>query len=599
MCYVNEKGNCFIKKELLVMDNNHIAQFFYKITEYLELKGENPFKIRAYSNAARIIESHTKDLSKITDIVELRKIKGIGESIAEKIVEINKTGKCSYLEELEKEIPKGLLDITTVPGIGPKKAAFLYKEKKIKSVDELKKYAEKGKLHDLKGFGEKTEENILKGIEVKDKFHGRMTIGQALPAAKEIINYLSKKLKIKQITEAGSLRRRREDIGDIDILASSDDNMPAKKIMDAFTASPFVKEVLAKGGTKSAIISHDDVQVDIRVVEKESFGAALQYFTGSKQHNIILRQYAEGLGFKVNEYGVFRLKDNKKVAGETEESVYKALGLPLIPVPIRETGEEIELALKGKLPKLVEKKDIRGDLHFHTVKSDGFNTIEEIVKDASAFGYEYIALTDHSQSLKVAHGVTEKDKLKQIETIRKLNEKNNKFKILAGAEVDILKYGDLDYPGNILKKLDIVVASVHSYFKFTRKEMTDRIIKAIKNPNVDIIAHPTGRLFGTRDEVEADWDEVFKAAAYYNTALEINSFPNRLDLKDIYCRRAKEFGVLFAISTDGHNTNQLEFIEYGINVAQRGWLTAKDIINTKSYSDLIKWLNRGQALQKL
>lgn len=572
------------------MDNNHIAQFFYKITEYLELKGENPFKIRAYSNAARIIESSIKDLSKITDIDELRKIKGIGESIAEKIVEINKTGKCSYLEELEKEIPKGLIDITTVPGIGPKKAAFLYKEKKIKSVEELKKYAEKGKLHDLKGFGEKTEENILKGIEIKDKFHGRMTIGQALPAAKEIINYLQKKLKIKQITEAGSLRRRREDIGDIDILTASDDEMPAKKIMDDFTASPFVKEVIAKGDTKSAIISHDNVQVDIRVVEKESFGAALQYFTGSKQHNVALRKYAESIGFKVNEYGVFRLKDNKKVAGETEESVYKALGLPFIPVPIRETGEEVELALEGKLPKLVEKKDIKGDLHFHTVKSDGFNTLEEIIKDASAFGYKYIAVTDHSQSLKVAHGVTEKDIQKQIEIISELNEKNDKFKILAGTEVDILKYGDLDYPDNILKKLDIVVASVHSYFKFTKKEMTDRLVKAIKNPNVDIIAHPTGRLFGTRDEFEADWDEVFKAAAYYNTALEINAFPNRLDLKDIYCRRAKEFGVLFAISTDGHNTNQLEFIDYGVSVAQRGWLEAKDVINTRSYEQLIKWL---------
>lgn len=563
-----------------------MAQFFYKITEYLELKDENPFKIRAYGNAARIIESSVKDLSKITDIDELREIKGIGESIAEKIVEINKTGKCSYLEELEKEIPKGLIDITTVPGIGPKKAAFLYKEKKIKSVDQLKQYAEKGKLHDLKGFGEKTEENILKGIEIKDKFHGRMTIGQALPAAKEIINYLQKKLKIKQITEAGSLRRRREDIGDIDILAASDDG-DAEKIMDAFTASPFVKEVIAKGDTKSAIISHDNVQVDIRVVEKDSFGAALQYFTGSKQHNVALRKYAESIGFKVNEYGVFRLKDNKKVAGETEESVYKALGLSFIPVPIRETGEEIELAIKGKLPKLIEKKDIKGDLHFHTVKSDGFNTLEEIIKDASAFGYKYIAITDHSQSLKVAHGVTEKDMQKQIEIIRKLNEKNDKFKILAGTEVDILKYGDLDYPDNILEKLDIVVASVHSYFKFTKKEMTDRLIKAIKNPNVDIIAHPTGRLFGTRDEFEADWDEVFKAAAYYNTALEINAFPNRLDLKDIYCRRAKEFGVLFAISTDGHNTNQLEFIDYGINVAQRGWLEAKDVINTKSYEQLI------------
>lgn len=573
------------------MDNNHIAQFFYKIAEYLEIKGENPFKIRAYNNAARVIESSKSDLSKITDIKELKEIHGVGESIAEKIAEINKTGKCSYLEQLEQEIPKGLVDITTIPGMGPRKAAFLYKEKKIKNVAELKKFAEKGKLHDLKGFGKKTEANILKGIEIKGKFSQRMTIGQALSIAKEIVSYLKNKLNIKYVTEAGSLRRRREDIGDIDILAGAQNKDQAKKIMDVFTDAPFVQKIMAKGETKASVITNDNVQVDLRVVDEASYGAALQYFTGSKQHNIKLRQHAENKGLKINEYGVFRIKDNKKIAGETEESIYNALKLPFIPVLIRETGEEIDAALRDKLPHLVEKKDIKGDLHFHTLKSDGLNSVEEIVKDASAFGYKYIAITDHSQSLKVAHGLSEKDLEKQIDFVEKLNSKNDKFKVLIGTEVDILKDGSLDYPDNLLKKLDIVIASVHSYFKLTKKEMTDRIIEAIKNPNLDILAHPTGRLFGTRDEIDADWDEIFKTAAEYKTALEINSFPDRLDLKDILCRRAKEFGAVFAISTDGHNTNQLEFIEYGINVAQRGWLEAEDIINTKDYNDLMKWLN--------
>ncbi|MFH1454311.1 MAG: DNA polymerase/3'-5' exonuclease PolX [Armatimonadota bacterium] len=574
------------------MNNKSISDIFYTIAEYLELKDENPFKIRAYSNAGRTIENLSQDMSKIESVPELRKIQGIGESIAEKILEINKTGGCSYLEELKKDIPPGLLDIMAVPGMGPKKAAQVYKDLGISDVEQLKAFAEEGKLSVLKGFGEKTEANILRGINLRSKLSGRISIGNALPIAKEIINYLKDSLNVKLISEGGSLRRRKEDIGDIDILIGSENKKEALRVMDIFTKAPFTREILAKGDTKSSVINLDGLQVDLRVVDKDCYGAALQYFTGSKQHNIRLRHLAEKEGFKVNEYGVFRLKDGKKVAGKAEEDVYKVFGLPLIPPEIRQTGEEIDIALSGKLPELVERKDIKGDLHIHSTGSDGVNTIPEIAKAASKLGYKYIAVTNHSKSLKIAKGMSIKDLEKQILEIEKFNKADSKIKILAGAETDILKDGSLDYPDSVLKKLDIVIASVHSHFKLPREEMTKRIVKAIKNPYVNIIAHPSCRLWGSRPEIELEWDEIFKSAAEYNTALEINSFPDRLDLRDIYCKRAKEFGCVFSIDTDSHHVNQLEFMEYGVNVARRGWLTAKDIINTKSCSDLINWIKR-------
>ncbi|MBI2252116.1 MAG: DNA polymerase/3'-5' exonuclease PolX [Armatimonadetes bacterium] len=569
------------------MDNSQIAKVFYQIAEFLEMKEENPFKIRAYEKAARTIESYSKPIMLFKSKEELEKIPGVGESIAEKIIEILNNGACRFLEELKEEFPPEILTLNEIPGLGPKKSLQLYKELKIKNIQDLEKSALSGKIRNLKGFGEKTESAILKGIELKKQYKGRLSIGTALPISLEIIESLKNKIKNLLISEAGSLRRRKDNIGDIDILASGDNN---KLIIESFIKLPLVKELKVKGETKVSILTLDNLQVDLRVVEKESFGAALQYFTGSKQHNIELRQMAESKGFKINEYGIFKLKSNQKIAGAKEEEIYQVLGLPYIPPEIRETGEEIKIALKDQLPNLINLKDLKGDLHFHSNYSEGVNTLEEIAASGQEFGYNYIALTDHSQSLKVANGMPPEKLKEQIKKIRALNKKLKNFQILAGAEVDILIDGALDYPDNLLKELDLVVGSIHSHFKQDSALLTKRICKAMQNPYLNIIAHPSGRLLGEREELNLNWEEIFKTSAETNTALEINAYPQRLDLKDLYCREAKVYGCKFAVSTDSHNINSINSIKYGINVARRGWLEKTDVINTKSLKELLIWL---------
>jgi DNA polymerase (family 10) len=441
----------------------------------------------------------------------------------------------------------------------------------------------------LPGIKEKTEQNIIKGIEMVKRGLERMTLGTALPIANEIVNQLSKLSEVKRISIAGSLRRRKETIGDIDILTTSSNS---KKVMDTFINLPQVDRVLVRGDTKSSIITYDGIHVDLRVVEPESYGSALAYFTGSKAHNIRIREIAMKNNLKINEYGVFNEKTNMKIGGENEEEIYQILNLPFIVPELREDRGEIEAAKENRLPNLVKLSQIKGDLHVHTTWSDGGNSIEEMLKAAQEIGYKYLTICDHSQSLKVAGGLSEDKLSEQIEKIKELNSKYKDFDILAGSEVDIKADGSLDYPDELLKKLDIVVAAIHTRFKMPRDEMTRRIIKAIQNPYVNILAHPTGILLGVRDAYEIDLDEILRVAKRNNVALEINAFPERLDLNDINCKRAKDYGVLISINTDSHITNQLNYMTLGVSVARRGWLESENIINTKPIDEIISFFKR-------
>ncbi len=564
-----------------------IAKIFEDLADMLEIKGENPFRIRAYRKAARNIRTLTNELEKFADEGRLDQIPGIGEGMKEKIYEILDTGRLQFYEELKSEIPPSLVKLLSVPGIGPKLAKKFYDELNIRDIEQLEKMAKEHHLAGLPGIKEKTEQNILKGIEMLKKGLERMNLGIALPIANEIVDQLSKLPEVKRISTAGSLRRRKETIGDIDILTTSSNS---KKVMDTFINLQLVERVLVCGDTKSSIITYDGIHVDLRVVEPESYGSALAYFTGSKAHNIRIREIAMKNNLKINEYGVFDEKTGMKIAGENEEEIYQILNLPFIASELREDMGEIEAAKENRLPTLVKLSQIKGDLHVHTTWSDGGNSIEEMLKTSQEMGYKYLAICDHSQSLKVAGGLSEDKLLEQIEKIKELNSKYKDFDILAGSEVDIKADGSLDYPDELMKKLDIVVAAIHTRFRRSRYEMTKRIIKAIQNPHVNILAHPTGRLLGVRDAYEVDLDEILKVAKINKIALEINAFPERLDLNDINCRKAKEYGVMISINTDSHITNQLDYMALGVSVARRGWLEPKNIINTKPIEQIIKFL---------
>ncbi len=564
-----------------------IAKIFEEIADMLEIKGENPFRIRAYRKAARNIRTLTNELEKFADEGRLEQIPGIGEGMKEKIYEILDTGRLQFYEELKNDIPPSLVKLLSIPGIGPRLAKRFYDELNIKDIEHLEKMAKEHRLAELEGIKEKTEQNILKGIEMLKRGLGRMTLGVALPLANEILDQLSKLPEVKRINTAGSIRRRKETIGDIDILTISSNS---KKLMHTFINLPQVERVLVSGETKSSIITYDDIHVDLRVVEPESYGSALAYFTGSKAHNIRIREIAMKNGLKINEYGVFDEKLNKKIAGENEEDIYQVLDLPFIVPELREDRGEIEAARNNNLPDLVNLSQIKGDLHVHTVWSDGGNSIEEMAKAAKERGYKYLAICDHSKSLRIAGGLSEDQLRKQIEEISKLNNKYKNFTILAGSEVDIKADGSLDYTDELLEKLDIVVAAVHTRFSMPGHEMTKRIIKALQNPYVNILAHPKGRLMGVRDPYELDLDEVLKVAKKNKVALEINSFPERLDLNDIDSKRAKEYGVMISINTDSHITNQLDYMALGVSVARRGWLEPENIINTKPIEQIIKFL---------
>jgi len=562
-----------------------IAKIFEDIADMLEIKGENPFRIRAYRKAARNIRTLPSELEKFADEGKLEQIPGIGEGIKEKIYEILDTGRLQFYEKLKNDIPPSLVKLLSIPGIGPKLAKRFYDELNIKDIEQLEKMAKEHRLAELEGIKEKTERNILKGIEMLKRGLERMTLGVALPLAIEILDQLNKLPEVKRINTAGSIRRRKETIGDIDILTISSDS---KKVMDTFINLPQVERVLVSGETKSSVITFDGIHVDLRVVKPESYGSALAYFTGSKAHNIRIREIAMKEGLKINEYGVFDEKANKKIAGESEEDIYQVLDLPFIVPELREDRGEIEAARNNNLPDLVNLSQIKGDLHVHTVWSDGENSIEEMVKAAKERGYKYLAICDHSKSLRIAGGLSEDQLIKQIEEIKELNYKYKNFTILAGSEVDIKADGSLDYTDELLEKLDIVVAAVHTRFSMPGHEMTKRIIKALQNPYVNILAHPTGRLMGVRDPYELDLDEILKVAKKSKVALEINSFPERLDLNDIDSKRAKEYDVMISINTDSHITNQLDYMTLGVSVARRGWLEPKNIINTKPIKKVLK-----------
>ncbi|MDO9288652.1 MAG: DNA polymerase/3'-5' exonuclease PolX [Thermodesulfovibrionales bacterium] len=573
------------------MKNQEIAGIFNEIADLLEIKGENPFRIRAYRRAAQNLEGLTKDVAALSR-EELLEIPGIGHDLAEKIEEYIKTEKVKSLEDIKKEVPEGLAALLSVPSLGPKTAKLLYEKLKIKNVDELEKLAREHKLIGLPGIKEKTEENILRGIEMLKRGKERQPLGRVLPIAYEIIEHLGKATHVEKINIAGSLRRMKDTVKDIDILATSKN---PHDVMKAFVHLPQVKEILMEGPTKSSIVTREGLQVDLRVVEDESYGAALAYFTGSKEHNIRLREMAVKKGLKINEYGIFREKDNKKLGGKDENDVYKILGMQFIPPELREDRGEIEAAQKNTLPRLVELGDIKGDLHVHTRQSDGSHTLEELIDAARGRGYEYIAITDHSKGLGIARGLSEERLLEEKKEVDALNKKLRGFKLLMGIEVDIRSDGRMDFDDDILSKMDIVVAAIHSGFRQPKEQLTKRLVSAMKNPYVSIIAHPTGRLIGERDAYEVDMEQVLNMAGETGTALEINAYPLRLDLSDVYVKQAKELGVKFAISTDTHAITQFDFMHYGVSIARRGWLEKKDVLNALSYDTLMKTLQRKRG----
>ncbi len=565
------------------MKNQELAFIFNRIADALEYKGELSFRVIAYRKAARALEELTEDIESIAARGELQKIPGIGEGIAKKIDEYLKTGKMKKYEEALAGIEPSLLELLNIQNLGPKTLALAHKELGVNNLADLKKVIEDGSLAKLFRMGEKKVENIKKGIEIYEQTTARIPIDEALKIAEEVVAYLKKSPEVVSVEPSGSLRRMKETIGDIDILVTGKDGA---KIVNHFIKYPKVSRVLSAGDTKGSVIIGTGAaarQVDIRIVPVKSFGAALQYFTGSKAHNIKLRTLAKDKGLKVSEYGVFHGK--KMIAGKNEEEVYKALGLVWVPPELREDRGEIEAAMKNQLPQLIKLTDIKGDLQVHSNYSDGTATIKEMAEMALQLGYEYVAITDHSQSVHYAHGLTIDRLKKQWDEIDKINEQLKKIKIIKGIEVDILANGKLDYPDKILAQCELVIAAIHQGFK---KNVTERIIAALANPYVHIIAHPSGRLISRREGYEVDLEKVLELALQYKKVLEINAYPDRLDLNDLYARKAKEMGIKLAINTDAHGPKDLEWMRYGVGTARRGWLEKKDVINTLSYEELKK-----------
>ena len=570
------------------MVNKEIAKIFYGIADFLKIK-EVKFKPAAYNKAALIIENLGED---IRDIYKrggkkaLEEIPGVGESMANKIEEFLKTGKVKYYEDLKKKLPVKMEELTSIEGLGPKRVKVLYQKLGIRNLKDLEKAAKAGKIAPLFGFDRKTEKNILQGLEFLKKSKGRFLLGEILPLAQKMKDRLSGIEEVKRVDIAGSLRRRKETIGDMDFLviaqktkAKKTIRAAANKIMDAFVSFPEVVKVWGKGETKSSIHLKLGIDVDLRVIKEESYGSALQYFTGSKEHNIVTRKIAMGKGLKLNEYGLFRKR--KRIAGRDEKEIYEILGMDWIPPELRTNRGEIEAALEHKLPKIIGYSDIKGDLHCHSKWDGGSDSIEEMAKVAMKMGYEYLGITDHTKALKIEHGLSERQLAAQRNEIERLNFQFSifNFQILQGAETNILKDGSIDISDSALRKLDYAIAGVHSSLKMAKAEMTERIIRAMKNPYINIIAHPTGRILKKRDRYQIDFDKILRAAKITNTILEINSQPERLDLSDSNIRRAKEEGVLMVIDTDSHHKEHLRYMELGISQARRGWAEKEDIVN--------------------
>jgi DNA polymerase (family 10) len=569
--------------------NREIAGILYQMAELLELHAENRFKIIAYSRAARAIESLTEDIEQVCRDGRLEGIPGVGKAIAEKIKEYLRTGRIQSHQDLLADTPQGLAELLQISGLGPKTVFMLHEKLDITNLDELEKAAREHRIRRLPRMGVVREKNILKSIERYRKRSNRILYSTAESIVDEILTYLGGIEGLEHATAAGSYRRRKETVGDIDILATA---ARPEEIVAAFVKMPLVEEVLAKGPTKASVIMNDTIQVDLRIVEHRSYGTVLQYFTGSKEHNVSMRQLALDRGYSLSEYSLTRLANGQDLFFDQEEEVYQALGLQYIPPELREDRGEIEAALGGRLPRLVEAKDIRGDLHVHSIWSDGRASIIELAQAARSMGYEYIALSDHSPSVGIAGGIGREKMEEKIEAVAEANDSLEGITILMGAEVDIKADGSLDYPDDLLERMDVVVASVHMAQQQKERTITGRLISAIENQNVDIIGHPTGRIINQREPSDMDFHAVLEAAAKTGTALEINAHPSRLDLNDVNARAAKEMGVQMSINSDAHDAGQLLAMKYGINVARRAWLEKKDLINAMDLKGLIQFLKK-------
>jgi len=574
------------------VNNRELARILGQIGDLEDMKDE-PFKANAYRRAARVVEGLREDVAGIAERRELQDLQGIGKALAKKIEEYVKTGKIAYLEKLRAEFPPGLLELLHIPGVGPKTVKVLYQQLGVTSVEELEQAARKGRIRKLRGFSKKSEENMLNSLRTFSGAGERALLGLGLPLAEELIEELKAKCPIDRISVAGSSRRMRETVGDLDILVASG---KPEEVMEAFVALPGVEEVIVSGPTKTSVIverrnvelqTNVRLQTDLRVVDAQSFGSALQYFTGSKDHNIRLRRIAQSKDWKLNEYGLF--EEEKRIAGETEEGVYEALGMDFIAPELREDIGEIEAARSDSLPELIGLDDVKGDLHIHTEWSDGTESIERMVEESKTLGYSYVSIADHSRGIKIAGGLDDDVLLEQVDAIKELNKGEKGFKILSSNEVNIKVNGELDYDDEILKELDIVIGAVHSQFKMEKERMTDRIVTAMENEHVDFISHPTGRLIGKREPYELDMDRILDAALETNTALEINSWIDRLDLNDRDARRAKERGVKLVLGTDAHCCEEMHFMRYGVGTARRAWLEPEDVLNTLPAKELLAW----------
>ncbi len=570
------------------MHNAEIADLFDTLADLLEIEDANPFRIRAYRNAALTIRQYARSMQSLIEAGEdLTELPGIGEALAEKIKTIVKTGRLPQLDEVRARTPAALSDLMAIEGLGPKRVKTLYKELNIRSLDDLRRKAKDGKIHELEGFGEKTEASILEHIERYRGKQKRMMLATAEEVAESLSDYLKAVEGVKELAVAGSFRRRKETVGDLDILVTAQKGSP---VMQRFTEFDEVAEVISQGTTRSTVVLRSGLHVDLRVLPEVSYGAALQYFTGSREHNIEVRRLAVKKGYKINEYGVF--DGDRRIAGKSEKEVYATVGLPYIEPELRENRGEIEAGFKGSLPKLIELKDIRGDLHCHTNATDGHNSLEEMAAAAKALGYEYLSINDHSKHVRIARGMDEKRLRKQLEEIDRLNAELKGITILKSMEVDILEDGKLDLPDRVLKELDFTVCAVHYKFHLSRAKQTKRIIRAMDNPLFTILAHPSGRLINEREAYDVDMERILQAARERGCHIEVNAQPARLDLNDVHCKAAKEMGLKFSIATDTHSTAGFSHMRFGIDQARRGWLEASDVINAQKLAGLKKLLKR-------
>jgi DNA polymerase (family 10) len=583
-------GGCTktFKEAPMPVHNADISEIFNEVADLLEILGENPFRVRAHRNAARTIGDLSQSVaSMVEQSKDMTELPGIGKDLARKIEEIAKTGTLSQLQDLGDRIPPQIRRLMKIPGLGPKRVKALYDKLGVTDLEDLKKAGEEGKIKELKGFGEKIEEMILEEIG-RQKKEARIKLNAAEEVAVGIVSYLKKIEGLKEAIVAGSYRRKKETVADLDVLATCKE---PSKVVDAFVNYENVKKVIAKGETRSTVILRSGMQMDLRVVPDVSYGAALHYFTGSKAHNIAIRTLGVKRGLKINEYGVF--KGKRRIAGLTEEEVFAHLDLPFIEPELRENWGEIEAAQKNKLPKLITLKEIRGDLHAHTKATDGRHTLEQMVEAARHRGYEYLAITDHSKRLSMTHGFDAKRLAMRNEEIDRLNEKLEGFIVLKSIEVDILEDGSLDLPNSILKELDLTVCSVHSKFNLSRESQTERIVRAMDNPCFNVFAHPSGRLINEREPYDVDMKRLMEAAKERGCIMEVNAHPDRLDLSDIHCKLAKDMEAKVVISTDAHSVTDLELMRFGVWQARRGWLEGEDVLNTRNWDVLKKLIKRG------